>query len=197
MSYVSRAGEKLEHALNSFGIDPQGHICADFGSNVGGFVDRLLPKGAKKIYAVERGYGVLDWKLRNDPRVVVMERTNAMHVKIPEELDLITIDVAWTKLEKIVPNALENIKDEGRIIALLKPHYEADPQLLRKGKLPEEHIDQVIKSVKSKLTELGANVLNMTESPIVGSSGGNKEYLLLISIEIPGLKHREPSPSKK
>ena len=181
MTYASRAGEKLEHALNSFGIDPQGYICADFGSNVGGFVDCLLQKGAQKVYAVERGYGIIDWKLRNDSRVVVMERTNAMHVKIPEELDLITIDVAWTKLEKIVPNALENIKGEGRIIALLKPHYEADPNLLRKGKLPEEHIDQVIINVRAKLTELGVNILNMAESPIIGSSGGNKEYLLLIS----------------
>ena len=181
MSYVSRAGEKLEYALNYFGINPQGYICADFGSNVGGFVDCLLQKGAQKVYAVETGYGVLDWKLRNNPRVAVMERTNAMHVKIPEEVDLITIDVSWTKLEKILPNALNNVKKDGRMIALLKPHYEADPRLLRKGKLLEEYLDQVIEDTKSKLSGLGANVLDITESPVVGSSGGNREYLLLIS----------------
>lgn len=164
-----------------FDINPLNYICADFGSNVGGFVDCLLQKGARKVYALERGYGVLDWKLRNDLRVVVMEKTNAMHVKIPEELDLITIDVAWTKLEKIIPNALKNIKKTGKIISLLKPHYEADPKLLRKGKLSEEHVDQVIKNVKSKLIKLGADIVNMVESPILGAKGGNKEYLLLIS----------------
>ena len=110
-----------------------------------------------------------------------MEKTNAMHVKIPENVGLVTIDVAWTKLEKIIPNALANLKENGKIVALLKPHYEADPRLLRKGKLPEENLDQVIENVKSKLAGLGAIVLNITESPIVGSNAANKEYLLLIS----------------
>jgi len=171
----------LEHALNFFEINPQGYVCADFGSNVGGFVDCLLQKEVMKVYSIETGYGVLDWKLRNNPRVVVMEKTNAMHVKIPENVGLVTIDVAWTKLEKIIPNALANLKENGKIVALLKPHYEADPRLLRKGKLPEENLDQVIENVKSKLAGLGAIVLNITESPIVGSNAANKEYLLLIS----------------
>ena len=184
MSYVSRAGEKLEHALNYFEISPQGLICADLGSNVGGFVDCLLQKGAEKVYAVETGYGVLDWKLRNNKRVVVMERTNAMHVKLPEPVDLVTIDVAWTKLDKIIPNALDNLKTGGRIIALLKPHYEADPRLLRKGKLPEEHINQVIENVKSKLSNSGVQVSDITPSPIEGSNKGNKEYLLLITEKV-------------
>src|SRR5438552_12787227 len=97
MEFVSRAGQKLHHALTTFSISPRGMICADFGSNTGGFTDCLLQLGAKKVYAIDTGYGVLDYKLRKDSRVVVMERTNAMHVKLSEPIDLITIDVAWTK----------------------------------------------------------------------------------------------------
>ena len=136
MPYVSRGGEKLEHALKEFGVKVADLICADFGSSTGGFVDCLLQHGAQKIYAVETGYGVLDWKLRNDPRVIVMEKTNAMHVGLPEKMDLITIDAGWTKLEKILPNVIVNLKPEGRIVALVKPHYEAGPEQIRRGKLP-------------------------------------------------------------
>src|SRR6478672_7050849 len=99
--YVSRAGQKLAHALKTFSVDPRGLICADLGSNVGGFVDCLLQHGAAKVYAVEKGYGVLEWKLRKDPRVVVMERTNAMHVSRPEPAALVTIDGAWTRQRNI------------------------------------------------------------------------------------------------
>src|SRR5678809_598758 len=99
--FVSRAGLKLEHALHHFGIDAQGFTCADLGSNTGGFVDCLLQRGAAKVYAVDTGYGVLEWKLRKDPRVVVMERTNAMHVVLPEPVEVVTIDVAWTKQRHI------------------------------------------------------------------------------------------------
>src|SRR3989344_3151588 len=108
MPYVSRAGDKLEHALKNFNFNPENLVCADFGSSTGGFVDCLLKFGAKKVYAVETGYGVLDWKLRNDERVIVMERKNAMHVALPEKVDLITIDTSWTKLENIMPNALNS-----------------------------------------------------------------------------------------
>ncbi|MEK7690497.1 MAG: SAM-dependent methyltransferase, partial [Bdellovibrionota bacterium] len=99
MSFASRAGEKLDHALKTFDVNVQGFVCADFGSSTGGFVDCLLQHGAQKVYAVEKGYGQLDWKLRNDPRVIVMERTNVMHAKLPEHVNLITIDTSWTKLE--------------------------------------------------------------------------------------------------
>ena len=92
--FVSRAGLKLEHAMNVFGVDAAGLICADLGSNTGGFVDCLLRRGAAKVYAIDTGYGVLDWKLRNDPRVVVMERTNAMHAQLPKPISLVTIDIA-------------------------------------------------------------------------------------------------------
>ncbi len=178
--YISRAGEKLEHAIITFGISVSGLICADFGSSTGGFVDCLLQSLAKKVYAVDTGYGVLDWKLRNDPRVVVMERTNAMHVELSEKTDLITIDAGWTRLEKIVPAALINLKTGGKIIALLKPHYEAEPHMLRKGKLLEEFIPETLDKVKDSLKKLGVEVLAETESPLLGGKGQNKEFFLLL-----------------
>jgi len=180
MAYASRAGEKLEHALQKFGVSATNLVCADFGSSTGGFVDCLLQNGAQKVYAVETGYGTLDWKLRNDPRVVVMERQNAMHVVLPGKVDFITIDTSWTKLEKVAPNALLNLKPEGRIITLVKPHYEADQPRLIKGKLPEESISEVLNEVKSKLKELGLEILGETESPILGEKGKNKEFLFYL-----------------
>ncbi len=180
MAYASRAGEKLEHALKEFKADVTNLICADFGSSTGGFVDCLLQFGAQKVYAVETGYGTLDWKLRNDSRVVVMERENAMHIVLPEKVDFITIDTSWTKLEKVVPNALLNLKPEGRIITLVKPHYEAGQPRLIKGKLPEESIPEVLDEVKTKLAELGLEILGETESPILGEKGKNKEFLFYL-----------------
>jgi 23S rRNA (cytidine1920-2'-O)/16S rRNA (cytidine1409-2'-O)-methyltransferase len=177
MPYASRAGEKLEYALKSFKVNVAGSVCADFGSSTGGFVDCLLQFGAKKVYAVETGYGVLDWKLRNDKRVVALERKNAMHIELPEIVDFITIDTSWTKLDKIIPNALKNLKENGQIIALIKPHYEAEPKMLRKGKLPDDSISEVLNSVRNKLKEIGIEILNETESPILGEKGKNKEYL--------------------
>ncbi len=180
MAYVSRAGEKLEYALRSFQINAKDLVCADFGSSAGGFVDCLLQSGAKKVFAVEKGFGVLDWKLRNDERVAVMERKNAMHVELPEKADLITIDTSWTKLEKVVPNALKNLAPSGRIIALVKPHYEAAAGVLRQGKLPEAFIPEVLRSVKAGLEKLGVEILKEVESPILGEKGKNKEYFLLL-----------------
>src|SRR2546427_9082895 len=103
--FVSRAGHKLEHALATFAIDVSGKVCADLGSNTGGFVDCLLARGAAKVYAIDTGYGALDWKLRKDSRVVVMERTNAMHATPSEKVAIVTIDVAWTKQRHILPAA--------------------------------------------------------------------------------------------
>ena len=180
MTFASRAGEKLEHGIKNFGISITGLICADFGSSTGGFVDCLLHYEASKVYAVETGYGVLDWKLRNDNRVIVMEKTNAMYVDLPEKVDLITIDTGWTRLDKIVPNAFKNLKSDGSVIALLKPHYEAEPRMLRKGKLLEEFMPEVLNLVKQRLNKLGANILSETESPITGGKSGNIEYLLYI-----------------
>src|SRR5688572_6706087 len=100
--FVSRAGQKLDHALTTFGLDVAGRVGVDLGSNTGGFVDRLLRRGAARVYAIDTGYGVLDWRLRKDERVVVMERTNAMHAELPERVSLVTIDVAWTRQRNIL-----------------------------------------------------------------------------------------------
>src|SRR4051794_9895232 len=108
--FVSRAGEKLDHALSTFALDVADFLCADFGANAGGFTDCLLQRKASKVYAIDTGYGALEWKLRKDPRVVVMERTNAMHVQLPEAVDLVTIDVAWTKQRFILANAKRALK---------------------------------------------------------------------------------------
>ena len=178
MKYASRAGEKLEHAIDTFHVDVTGKTCADFGASTGGFVDCLLQHGADKVYAVETGYGLLDWKLRNDPRVVVMERTNAMHVTLPEKVDLISMDTSWTRIENTIGNAVANLKPEGDILALIKPHYEASSRQLRKGKLAEEFIGDVLLNVKETLTNFGVDLIAETESPIVGSKGGNKEWLM-------------------
>lgn len=178
MTFASRAGEKLEHALKTFNISATGKICADFGASTGGFVDCWLQHGAQKVYAVETGYGLLDWNLRNNPRVVVMERTNAMHVELPEKMDFISMDTSWTKIENTIGNALANLKPNGEIIALIKPHYEAKPAQLRKGKLPEENVFEVIKNVKEILSGFDVEIMNETPSPIVGSKGGNTEWLL-------------------
>ena len=178
--FVSRAGEKLEFALSEFEVSVDGLVCADFGSSTGGFVDCLLQNGAARVYAVEVGYGTLDWNLRNDKRVVVLERTNAIHVELPEKVDLITIDVGWTKQEKILPNAFKNLKEDGLIISLIKPHYEADEKYLRKGKLVDEKVEEVVDMVKADIKRVGGVVEKITESPILGEKGRNREFLALI-----------------
>lgn len=178
--FASRAGEKLQHALKEFDFSVDEKVCADFGSSTGGFVDCLLQNGASKVYAVETGYGVLDWKLRNNPQVVVMERTNAMHVVLPEKVDMITNDTSWTKQEFIIPHALTQLKDNGFILTLIKPHYEADKSLLRKGVLDEMTAEKVAKQTLEALKTLGIKVRGFTRSPILGGKGGNTEYLALL-----------------
>jgi 23S rRNA (cytidine1920-2'-O)/16S rRNA (cytidine1409-2'-O)-methyltransferase len=176
MSFVSRAGQKLDHALTTFEINVTGRACADLGSNVGGFVDCLLQRGAAKVYTVDTGYGALDWKLRKDARVVVMERTNAMHVALPEAVSLVTVDVAWTKQRLILPAARRLLTDDGDVVTLIKPHYEAEPAMLRKGVLPEENLDAVVEKVKYDIGQTGFELRRTVRSPIKGT-GGNVELL--------------------
>jgi len=180
MEFVSRAGKKLSHALTTFNLDVSNMICADFGCNAGGFVDCLLQNDAQKVYAIDTGYGVLDWKLRNDERVVVMERTNAMHVELPEKVDIITIDTSWTRQENIIPVALQHLKQHGIIISLIKPHYEADEANLIKGKLRDEAIPETIERVREQLSEYNIDIKNIIPSPIIGKKGGNSEYIMWI-----------------
>ena len=192
--FVSRAGEKLEHALVDFALDVREAVCADFGANAGGFTDCLLQRGAAKVYAVDTGYGALDWKLRRDSRVVVMERTNAMHLELDEEVDLVTIDVAWTKQRHILPAAWRAIKPTGHVVCLIKPHYEAPPKLLVKGILPPEQVDPVVQSVLVDINAAGFDVLKTTPSPMLGSKG-NVEILAVVRPRTPAGEPSPPPPS--
>lgn len=174
--FVSRAGLKLEHAIVTFGIEVAGRICADLGSNTGGFTDCMLQRNATKVYAIDTGYGVLEWKLRKDPRVLVMERTNAMHAVLPEPVSVVSIDVAWTKQQHILPSARRMIAEGGDVVTLIKPHYEAPPVLLRGGVLDETKVDEVVESILPAITAAGFTVVARTLSPIKGSRG-NVEVL--------------------
>lgn len=182
--FVSRGGIKLQAALDKFSLNIKGLVALDVGSSTGGFVDCLLQNGAKKVYAADTAYGQLAWKLRNDPRVVVMERINILRLQsLPEQVDLITIDAGWTKLELVLPAVKKFLKPGDQIIALLKLNYETDQKNLVKGVVKAEVLDQVLNMVKEKIEDLGFKVKNQTESPILGSKGkGNKEFLLLLAI---------------
>jgi 23S rRNA (cytidine1920-2'-O)/16S rRNA (cytidine1409-2'-O)-methyltransferase len=177
--YVSRAGYKLEGALRQLRVAPAGWVCADLGCNVGGFVDCLLQHGAAKVYAIDTGYGTLAWKLRKDSRVVVMERTNAMHATLPEPVDLVTIDVAWTRQQHILPAAAKMIEAEGRVLTLVKPHYEAPKDVLVRGVLPAEHLETIIEQVRRQVDEMGWRIVAECPSPVPGT-GGNREVWLLV-----------------
>ena len=171
--FVSRAGDKLAFALDHWRIDVKNLICADLGCSTGGFTDCLLQHGATKVYAVDTGYGVLDYKLRKDPRVVVLERANALHVKLPELVDLVTIDVGWTPQKLILPPAISLLKPGGKIISLIKPHYEA-----RKPHLNPVQSEQVALQVKNEICSLGFEICELIASPILGQKGRNTEYHL-------------------
>ncbi len=180
-SFVSRAGEKLDAALDAFAINVRGAVCADFGCNVGGFTDCLLRRGAARVFAVDTGYGELAWTLRKDDRVTVMERTNALHCDPPRRVELVTIDVAWTPQERIVPAAAEWLAPGGRIVSLLKPHYELAKLDRRRPHRPltDAESDAVCVEVCERLVATGIAVSAAMRSPLRGK-GGNVEYLLLI-----------------
>jgi len=178
--FVSRGGEKLAAALDAFDLRPAGCVCADLGCNIGGFTDCLLRRGAERVYAVDTGYGDLAWTLRNDKRVVVMERTNALYADAPEAVDLVVLDVAWTPQEQILPAADRWRKPGGRIVSLLKPHFELAKL---QGKTPhaplsDEQSDDVTRIVQNRLSDIGFPPLAALRSPLRGK-GGNREILLL------------------
>lgn len=191
-TYAGRAGHKLRAALDAFNLDPAGLRCADFGCNVGGFTDCLLQAGARRVYAVDTGYGQLAWKLRNDPRITVMERTNALRAGPPTPpVDLVVIDLGWTTQRHAVPAALRWLAPEGRIITLVKPHYEAsaDPRwkpLLSEGALADADAEAVCDHVLRTMPDLGAEVLATCRSPIRGGkSARNLEMLALLRPNTP------------
>lgn len=183
-TYVSRAGFKLAAALGAFDLHPTGWTCADFGSHTGGFVDCLLQHGAAKVYAIDPGYGVLDARLRRDPRVVVCERTNALRFECPERCDLVTIDVGWTPQRLILPAARRCLKAEsGRVLTLVKPQYEAPAEWLAAGVVPAERRGAVLKVCRADVRGLGWQIADEIESPIRGH-GGNVEYVWLLALPV-------------
>lgn len=178
--YVSRAGFKLEHALDTFAIDPTGLVVLDAGLSTGGFADCLLQRGAKKIYGVDVGYGQVHEKIRNDARVVVMERTNLRELThLPEKVDLVTLDLSFISVLKCMDAIDKLIKDAGSIVLLIKPQFEAQREQVGRGgiiKDPAVHqevIDRVVAGIVEHGYELQAEVI---ESPILGTEG-NKEFL--------------------
>ena len=179
--FVSRGGHKLQKALRYFHVDPKEKVCLDCGASTGGFTDCLLKGGAKRVYAVDVGYGQLAWSLRNDPRVVSMERTNIRYVteeQISEKLDLATIDVSFISLKLVMPVIRRLLKDGGEMVCLIKPQFEAGREKVgKKGvvKDPETHVE-VLDSFLKNAEEAGFTVAGLTFSPIKGPEG-NIEYL--------------------
>lgn len=180
--YVSRGGLKLEKALRDFGVEPKGYVCSDSGASTGGFTDCLLQQGASKVFAIDVGYGQLDWKIRSDPRVVVMERTNIRYVTpedLGEPLDISVIDVSFISLKIVLP-AIKNLlkPDVGQVLCLIKPQFEAGKEKVgKKGVVREPEIH---KEVLDMFVELAASldftILGLTFSPVKGPEG-NIEFL--------------------
>ena len=181
LKYVSRGGLKLEKAMATFPIDLTGAICGDIGASTGGFTDCMLQNGAVKVYSVDVGYGQLAWKLREDPRVVCMERTNARyltHEQVPDELDFASVDVSFISLKLILPALCGLLKEKGHVACLVKPQFEAGKEKVgKKGGVrdPAVHLE-VLENFLVHAKESGFTVLGLTYSPIRGPEG-NIEYL--------------------
>ncbi len=182
LPYVSRGGLKLEKAFQVFPIQVQDFVCIDIGASTGGFTDCMLQKGAKKIYAVDVGHGQLDWKLRNDERVICMEKTNFRYVtkeQIPEELDFAATDVSFISLTKILPPAKALLKKDAYMICLIKPQFEAGREKVgKKGVVTDPGVHkEVIVNIESFAASIGFEIMGLDYSPIKGPEG-NIEYLL-------------------
>ena len=179
--YVSRGGLKLEKALRDFGVKPEGFVCSDSGASTGGFTDCLLQQGAKKVFAIDVGYGQLDWKIRSDPRVVVMERTNVRYVtpeQLGEPLDLSVIDVSFISLKIVLPVIKTFLKPTGQVLCLIKPQFEAGKDKVgKKGVVrePETH-KEVLDGFVELANSLDFKILGLTFSPVKGPEG-NIEFL--------------------
>lgn len=185
LKYVSRGGLKLEHALERFGVDVSGKIAADVGASTGGFTDCLLQRGARRVYAIDVGYGQLAWQLRQDPRVVVCERTNIRHLReVSEAVDLATIDVSFISLALVWPHVANLLQPRGEILALIKPQFEAGREQVAKGgvvKDPGVH-RQVLENVVSRALEEGLRLQGLTPSPLKGPAG-NVEFFAYLTLD--------------
>jgi len=188
-SYVSRGGWKLKGAIDAFGIDPKGWVVMDVGASTGGFTDCILQEGAKKVYAVDVGYGQLAWKLQQDSRVVNMERRNIRHLRqeeVGEKVDLILIDTSFISIEKFLSHLLGFLKEGGMILSLIKPQFEVGKGEVGKGGVvrdPTLH-RKVIDRITAFACGLGLRVLGVIESPLIGPKG-NKEFFICLRKESP------------
>lgn len=184
LRYVSRGGLKLEKAVNEFGLSFDGYVCMDIGSSTGGFTDCMLQNGAAKVYAIDSGYGQLDWKLRSDERVICMEKTNFRYVTretVSEEIDFASADVSFISLDKILPPAAALLRDHAGMVCLIKPQFEAGrEQVGKKGVVREPKVhEEVIEKIIKVSDENALAPQQLTFSPIRGPEG-NIEYLLLL-----------------
>jgi 23S rRNA (cytidine1920-2'-O)/16S rRNA (cytidine1409-2'-O)-methyltransferase len=179
LPYVSRGGFKLAAALEAFGLEVIGRIAADVGASTGGFTDCLLQRGAARVYAIDVGYGQLAWKLQQDPRVVVMDRTNARYLEtLPESVDLVTIDVSFISLKLILPAVLGWLREKGEIVALIKPQFEAGPERVGKGGVVRDAAIHraVLEDLAAWASAQGIGLTGLIRSPITGPAG-NVEFL--------------------
>ena len=185
--YVSRGGLKLEKALRDFGVKPDGFVCSDSGASTGGFTDCLPQQGAKKVFAIDVGYGQLDWKIREDPRVVVMERTNIRYVtpeQLGEPLDLSVVDVSFISLKIVLPAIQALLKPNGQVLCLIKPQFEAGREKVgKKGVVRDPGIHkEVLEDFVALVNHLGFTILGLTFSPVKGPEG-NIEFLGHLTLE--------------
>ena len=185
--YVSRGGLKLEKALRDFGVDPTGFVCSDSGASTGGFTDCLLQQGAKKVFAIDVGYGQLAWKIRSDPRVVTMERTNIRYVTpedLGEALDLSVVDVSFISLKLVLPVIQKLLKPTGQVLCLIKPQFEAGKEKVgKKGVVRDAAVhEEVLQNFIELAGSLGFALKNLTYSPVKGPEG-NIEFLAHLSMQ--------------
>ena len=193
--YVSRGGLKLEKALRDFGVKPEGYVCSDSGASTGGFTDCLLQQGAAKVFAIDVGYGQLAWKIRSDPRVVVMERTNIRYVtpeQLGEPLDLSVVDVSFISLKIVLPAIRKLLKPTGQVLCLIKPQFEAGKEKVgKKGVVRDPAVhEEVLADFVALAEQLPMAIRNLTFSPVKGPEG-NIEFLAHLSME-PGENHYPP-----
>jgi 23S rRNA (cytidine1920-2'-O)/16S rRNA (cytidine1409-2'-O)-methyltransferase len=183
---VSRGGLQLEAALTGYRIDPADRVCLDVGASTGGFTDCLLQRGASRVYAVDVGYGQMAWKLRQDPRVIVIERTNIRYISpaaVPEPVDLVTIDASFISLKIVVPAVLRFLKREGMLLPLIKPQFEVGKGIVGKGGVvsdPAQHA-QVIDGLGRFFSSLGLSCSEALPSPVIGPKG-NREFFMLLTV---------------
>jgi len=182
--FVSRGGIKLDYALARFQLDVSGWAVADIGASTGGFTDCLLKRGASRVYAVDVGYGQLDYRLRQDPRVVVMERVNARYpLHLPEKVDLATFDLSFISVQKVIPSVSRLLKDSGHLLVLIKPQFEAKKAEVGKGGVIKEPMihARVLGRFIAWMVEHGLRLKGLVASPILGASG-NREFFVLLKL---------------